>query len=236
MIVFGGRYDPEVWLAKGATYSLAGGWEALPNGPLVGRTEALGFGALGHAHVLFGAGCDGVLSSCNDAASLDLAGGTWSKLAVPTALSERDDVIGAFVESEDRFVAWGGIGSDRVTRNDGQLFAPQTQKWEAIPAPPGLALADGRIAFSIRGRFGVFGGLLSATTGAPTYTNDGALFDIANRTWSALPGGAPTGRVRAVATAGGREVLIFGGFRFEDDPVNPSHYLADGGILRVPER
>jgi hypothetical protein len=233
VFVWGGRFDGIAYPSRGATYSTSSGWTPIAPSSLEGRTDAFGFAHGGIAYVMLGAGCDGSpLSSCTNAASFDLAQDTSMAFSVPGDIATRQGITGAFVPSLHTFVLWGGDGVPfpSPSLRNGAMYRADTARWENVPSPSAstLASAIGRSSFATRSHFGVWGGLLDGDgQGPPTYASDGALFDVASGSWSALPPGGPEGRVSARITAGGRDVFVWGGSARLTD-------YATGKILRIP--
>jgi hypothetical protein len=225
VVLFGGQYDVDVWLADGATWSPDRGFTRMVRGPLPARSGALGFANAGQAWFFFGDGCDAPFLRCGDAALYDLQSQKWRGVPIPPAVAKASHLGG--VSLGDRFAFWD------LRPVDGQpvgwLFEPNAGSFEPLPVPA-ISRAEERTSFAFGHRFGIFGGVIVVRGRAPVVVGDGALFDPAKGTWEDLPAGGPSPRVRAGITAGGNDLLIFGGRR-----VDPAHYepqLADGAILR----
>jgi len=128
-----------------------------------------------------------------------------------------------------QMIVWGGHngdegGSGGTRFGDGAIYTPASNTWTYLPAGNGAPAARfNHTAVWTGSRMIVWGGLGGANH-APGTLNDGASFDPATLTWSAIPAGtanAPAARYGHTATWTGTHMLVWGG--------NALHYFSNGG-------
>jgi hypothetical protein len=127
--------------------------------------------------------------SFNDGAAFNPVRNEWRKLpAAP--VGPRHDVAAAFAGG--RWFLWGGVDAlSGTVMRDGATYDPQSNQWTKLPDPPKAFVArhgPGALAFAesawIWGGKPDFGESLS----------DGALFSLADNTWTVLPESTLAGR------------------------------------------
>ena len=108
--------------------------------------------------------------------------------------------------AKGRMIVWGGLAGRSSVLNDGKLYDPEKDTWEAMP-DAGLDARLYRTAVWAGDRMIVWGGQLLDGTAL----NDGAAFIMPGRTWTRITSdGAPSARGgHAVWT--GREMIVWGG-------------------------
>ncbi len=114
-------------------------------------------------------------------------GSGWSKMASAPIVGRWLPIV-AWSDATKELVVWGGStsSSSGVTYHwDGAAYAPATNTWRTIPAPP---LAREFVSGgSLGGKLLIYGGIGS---GCGIQCQDAQLYDAATNTWSAL--GKPT--------------------------------------------
>lgn len=197
---------------------------------------------LGHVY-LFG-GCSGSQLTCQkDYRSLlvfDLDQLTWSVIRSeqgPEARSRHQ----AFLTAKGLLI-WGGI-SDPMgpgrgrSRNDGWLFGFDSKTWTQIesvgsPLPRryhmGVYTGAGNRDAAFDHKYVVFGGCdKEVGERCPRYLSDGAVYDLEQNTWTALPPVSLSPRAKAGIAWTGESVFIWGG---QNGTLNP---LVDGALLSL---
>lgn len=222
MIVWGGAdFSPTVFVDGAAYDPAANTWRSIAASPLAKRTAASAVWAGDRMVVFGGAGCGGY---CNDAASYDPKSDKWSSVVAAPIDGRKTATSAATGPSQSRSTFWGG---DREAfgevRGDGANLDPMTMTWQVMPAVPTSVLASAPRSYLVAwwdsARFNVWGGTTFATP--KVLYADGASFDPATNTWSALPASGLAPRFSASVVWTGTRAIIWGGG-------NPSKKLDDG--------
>lgn len=192
VLIWGGK-DLAGHLADGDAYKPATKtWRSLPAAPIAAREAAGGFFAGGKLHVFGGYGA-GFLA---DGASFDPVANTWQKLPAAPTLTPRIHHLAVADSSGSAGAFWGGSGSPASTYfGDGMVFDGTTSSWTDISPPPTNVVPVAPREYSggwfASGKLWFFGGrgLLNSYDLA---IQDGAAYDVATKTWSAIPPGGPS--------------------------------------------
>ena len=157
--------------------------------------------------ILWGGDCGvnetGVIP-CVDGGSFEPKTGAWSPVTANGAPEGRRQHTAIW--AKDRMIVWGGLAG-RSWVNDGKLYDPAKDAWEAIP-DAGLGARLNHTAVWAGDRMIIWGGELLDGTAA----NDGAAFVMPGRTWTRIASeGAPSGRFGHAAVWTGSEMIVLGG-------------------------
>jgi hypothetical protein len=238
VVVWGGLEPPttdadgitrQPGLADGAAWSPATGtWRAIAAAPLAGRGE---HGAVwnGRRMVVFagGSAAGGYESEAflteerDDAAVYDPATDTWATIPGPGVAGG----LAATVWTGTEVVAWTGRLDDHDGATTGVVWDPATGTTRALPHPPFPQQRDVVEALWAPelGEVVLFGG--SCGEGCNRAWEDGARFDPATDTWTALEPGGTTGFAPAVAWSGTRLLVVGGSL----DPLGAEGPALGGG-------
>jgi N-acetylneuraminic acid mutarotase len=147
----------------------------------------------------------------------------WVSMRQAPTSSERARACAVW--TGNRVFIWGGVDQANAPRNDGLLYDPKADVWEAMSAGPSTPAARAEPVCLWTGtRVFVWGGVKPQPAPAKDDVfNDGALYDPATDTWEALPTGGPVGRARPVALWTGTSAIVWGG----TDPTN-NHGVGSG--------
>jgi len=157
-----------------------------------------------------------------DGASYRLSSNTWKTIAVAPAPISAGRYLHSAVWSGTQMIVWGGY--DTTYRNDGAIYDPSTDSWKAMATPATLLARreHGAVWSTTTNEMIVWGGYGSCTG---TYCGDGAAYDPALNTWTALPTSPLSPRQRPTMIWTGTEVVIWGGL---GAPGGVATYLKDG--------
>lgn len=230
MIVWGGKLfgGPPTDAADGAAYKPATStWRMLAASPLSARRSHSAVWAGNRMIVYGGGGGTCGASGCADGASYDPVTNAWTPLpAVPSTYSGRIYVGAAVVGAGAGKAAFlEGTRPDMSSEDgSGAVFDPAAFAWTAIVAPPSTVLSPAGRYFAATWSNGsslwTWGG---ATLSADL--SDGARFDLAAGTWTAMPTGGPSARENTMTVWDGNEAVIWGGSA-------GSSYFSDGKIYK----
>jgi len=110
-----------------------------------------------------------------------------------------------------------------LTINGFARYDVQTNAWQSLPPPP-FPLRDGSSITGDEDRIVVWGGYKDQRHGSDG-ANDGAVYDIANKTWQTLPAAPLRGRFYNGILRTGNGLIVFGGSRGDGAGVSQ---LSDG--------
>lgn len=144
---------------------------------------------------------------------------TWSKVTAQGAPSERMWL--AHAKSPTQLFLWGGAECAMQAKalDDGGIYEPATDRWEAIAPGPGAPAP--RYAHAMvwtDSQLAVWGGYIVARkegeAGVAELTNTGALYDPKTRRWTPIPVTAetPSPRIHPRLAWAGGQLYVFGGF------------------------
>ncbi|MEO7096270.1 MAG: kelch repeat-containing protein [Polyangiales bacterium] len=227
MLIWGGDVGAGP-LSDGQSFStVTDTWTALGNptpAGVRGRSESSGVWDGARMYV-YGGFCP---AFCNDTASYDPATKAWSLLG-PTTADKRGDVFGLLLGTSKTPIPTffgGGQFSAFEGHTDGAWW--DGAKWMAIPEPPTTTLPDPTrvwpAVWAANDRVYAWGGFSTGKLHA-----DGAVFDRATGTWSAMPPSPLPARSRASVVWTGKQAIVFGGNSELPGPVETE--LADGAIF-----
>ena len=144
-----------------------------------------------------------------DGASYRLASNTWKTIAAAPAALTSGRYLHTAVWTGSAMIVWGGYDSSTY-RNDGAIYDPSSDSWKAMLASPLAARREhGAVWSTTTSEMIVWGGYGSCSG---TYCNDGASYDPATNTWTALPASPLSGRQRPTMIWTGTEVVLWGGY------------------------
>jgi hypothetical protein len=137
---------------------------------------------------------------------------------------------------ENRLFVWGGVESDNTILDDGAMYDPQLNSWQAINNSDADVL-EARIDHTavwddIRGEVIVWGGR-NFDTGE--HFNNGGHYNPTTDTWRPTATlNAPSPRAEQSAIWTGKEMIVWGGYLYEG--ASDVTYYADGAVYRcVPD-
>jgi hypothetical protein len=145
----------------------------------------------------------------------DLAADTWGATSTSDSPSPRRG--NSAVWTGDRMIVWGGVSNTENGtnyRNDGKMYNPLTNSWEAMAAVPNFGGRVEHFAVWTGSKMIVWGGNGDSRDGSREY-NDGAIYDRASNSWTLMSTiGAPSkgGAVDVVWT--GNKMVVWGGQGF----------------------
>ena len=195
------RYEPEkdTWSDARCPYASRGGASAVWTGDRL---------------ILWGGVCGmterGLPAPCVDGGMFEPKTGTWFPITTNGAPQGRQ--WHTAIWATDRMIVWGGL-ADRSVLNDGKLYDPAKDAWEAMP-DSGLSTRQGHTAVWAGDRMIVWGGELldDTSSGIGAALNDGAAFVMPTRTWTRIAKeGAPSARLGTAAVWTGSEMIVWGG-------------------------
>lgn len=204
--------------------TLTATWSAIPTtGAPSGRSNMGLDGAFGDLWIFGGMDGTGVLGDFYHMANdfNNIANSTWNEVTATGGPSARRDpgmasaTVG--VNFDTYICVWGGIDGSGNGLGDGFLYAPPVapaNRWEgtwmAMSSTDAPSARSGNSFHVHSGKVYVWGGRDAPTS----YLNDGAIYDIATDTWTAITTtGAPAARyahASAVANTDGK-LYVFGG-------------------------
>lgn len=159
-------------------------------------------------------------------ASYNLSSNAWKNIpAAPSNMSPGRWQHTA-IWTGSKMLVWGGLGyySESITyaKNDGAAYDPATETWSAI-ATPSLTprYGHGAVWSTTTNEMLVWGGYNSSGV----LVNDGAAYDPATNTWTAMAPSPLSPRRRHTMVWTGTELVIWGGLSTSS---TSSAYLRDG--------
>lgn len=132
---------------------------------------------------------------------------TWTAISTTNAPSARNGHTAIWTGSE--MIVWGG--TDGNTTNSGARYNPSTNSWSSLSITNAPIGRKNHTSVWTGSHMIVWGGnrVIVADT---IHLNDGAIYNAANNTWSALASAnAPSIRSYHTATWTGEDMIIFGG-------------------------
>lgn len=182
-----------------------GSWQVIPAG--VGQPAVPGLEWAWTGSRLFAMGSANAWQSNSPASLLDPATGVWTPASGAGAPGPRDHGFTAWTGTEV-FVWSGELTGDLA---DGALYDPAGDAWRPIPPAPiaprhiGTTVWTGSVVI-------VWGGQSHDSANNIVSFNDGAKFDPAAGSWTALSvSGAPSPRSWSTAVWTGTRMLVWGG-------------------------
>lgn len=210
--------------------SLPKGWVALPTAPtaLEGRYYHTGIWT-GTDMIVWG-GYGSYVSPTynylkNTGFAYNLASNAWKQIATAPSVLSSGRWQHTAVYGGGKMMIWGGLNSTSSSsstyyKNDGAVYDPSTDTWSttamAIPSLSGRS-GHGAVWSTTTNEMIVWGGMQYSSV----YFNDGAAYDPATNTWTAIPTAPISARWKHTMVWTGTEVIIFGGY-------GSSGYLRDG--------
>ncbi len=135
--------------------------------------------------------------------------GTWAPLPASATAGVRRGHSAIWTGSA--MIIWGGLDANGNPLNTGAALNPSTSAWTALPTLNAPSARYGHTAIWTGSKMIVFGGSNSQFSNGQIY-DDGAIYDPAANTWTALPVlGSPNSRTNHAAVWTGSEMLVFGG-------------------------
>ena len=189
---------------------VADSWAPVAQAPIEGRSGHTAVWVQNRMVVWGGAASDG--RALGDGASYDPATDTWAPLP-PSPLEPR--VGHRTVATTHRMLVWGGSSEAEEGGRyfaDGAIYSPVTNTWAGMAAaPPGLAPRDNLAAVWTGEQLLVWGGYGRSEDCTPCFFGDGAAYDLAADSWTALAPSPLSGRGGHRAVWTGRDMLVWGG-------------------------
>jgi N-acetylneuraminic acid mutarotase len=221
MIFWSGWSGATMLAATGATWSPGdAAWDLLPNPGVVARRFHGGVWT-GARFVLWGGeGAGG--AKLNTGSRYDPGADGWMPTTTTGAPTGRYSHAMVWVDGASRVVVWGGLANDGgfgdSGRDTGARYDPVGDAWTATADGP-LAARFEMAAVGTTDEMIVFGGRANDDGAAPVF-GDGARYDPASDTWTALPtAGAPSARYLPTAVWTGTSFIVFGGLNDADSVV-----------------
>jgi N-acetylneuraminic acid mutarotase len=206
MIIWGG-YSDDANYNDGARYNPSTNtWTALPPSGLVGRgvhtavwtgTEMIVWG--GFANNTF----------YNDGARYNPTTNTWKKLPALSTGTFAGRARHTAIWTGSEMIIWGGWGGGDTYYNDGLRYNPTHNAWGTVEISS-LAARYWHSAVWTGSNMIVWGGY--STLGDNHYYNDGARYNPASNTWTALASSSLSPRRRHTAIWSGSEMIVWGGY------------------------
>jgi hypothetical protein len=159
-----------------------------------------------------------------DGAILDVSAGTWTTIAAAGAPAARHSVDVARYAG-NRVVLWGGQSIDLATDKttllaDGALLDPIANAWSPMVTRDVPSARWNTLQVVVGAKVVVYGGQSVWPAGAHPFLADGATYDVATNTWTAMPASpapilleappppAVTWRWRQAYEAGSRAIFL----------------------------
>lgn len=180
------------------------GWQPMATAAIPGRTmhTAVWTGS----KMLVWGGYGSSPSYKNDGAAWDFASDTWTTLATSPLAGRRQH---AAVWTGSKMIVWSGYDGSTQYK-DGALYDPATNSWKTLATSPLSGRHNAAVVWSKAiNQMIVWGGCTSSDCSA--VTNDGATYDPATDTWTAIPAGPLAARTDMAFEIVGGELVIFGG-------------------------
>jgi hypothetical protein len=140
----------------------------------------------------------------NDGALYDPARGTWQKVS-DSGLEARHGMAVAAVKN--KVFVWGGY-TNQGPASDGAIYDTERDTWEKVPPAPIESRAFTQPAVIGNKIYVFFGYGMNRRVICP---KDGAVFDIASRSWRAIPEAPIEGRYFNGLSQAGGKVYVWGG-------------------------
>jgi hypothetical protein len=136
--------------------------------------------------------------------------GVWTAIPASGVIAARRGHSAIWTGS--RMLVWGGLDANANPLATGASFNPANGQWTALTNTGAPSARFGHTAIWTGSKMIVFGGSTSELVDNTTVRNDGAVYDPATDTWTALPTtGAPQPRFAHDAVWTGFEMVVFGG-------------------------
>jgi hypothetical protein len=134
-----------------------------------------------------------------DGSAFDPIAGTWRRLPEPP-LAARASAVS--ISIGNTWVIWGGRGDAVGNYSDGALYDARQDRWEKLPlAPTHFTERSNAVGFGANGEAWIFGGMDTTLPFAEARMR-GAVFDLRNKKWRALPDAPINGREPAAVRVG----------------------------------
>jgi len=134
---------------------------------------------------------------------------TWDSSSTTNAPVARANHTAVWTGS--KMIVWGGQGSNGggfIYFNDGGIYDPTANTWNAISSTNAPSARDGHVAVWTGSKMIVWGGAINGGTA----TNTGGIYDPVNNIWTATSlENAPHGRVAHTAVWTGSKMIVWGG-------------------------
>jgi N-acetylneuraminic acid mutarotase len=155
--------------------------------------------------IVWGGGYSSTLK--NDGATYNLATNKWKTIATPS-LSARRQQAGVWTGS--KMIVWGGYDGSSTISKDGAVYDPSTDSWTSTATAPLSARHSGAYAWSTTtNEMLIWSGCTSGWCSA--VASDGAAYNPATNTWTALPAAPIVGRSDPAFVWSGTELIVWGG-------------------------
>jgi hypothetical protein len=144
----------------------------------------------------------------------DASPSRWTGMPDPSLPRKASDSL---VWTGTRAIIWGGIDSQSVARNTGEIYNPSTMTWTAMSTTGAPSGRYDHSAIWTGSKMIVWGG--RSATLSPL--GSGGIYDPASNTWTSMSeSGAPTARVQHYAVWTGSKVIIYGGLNSSGQMLN----------------
>jgi N-acetylneuraminic acid mutarotase len=197
--------DDKCQWSEFSSCDLPRGWldTVMPSAPLTGRAFHSAVWT-GSKMLIWGGGYSSTYNS--DGAAYDLASNSWKTLA-SSGLSGRRQQATAWTGS--KMIVWGGRNGSGPFK-DGSVYDPASDSWTATTTSPLSARHSSAAVWSTTtNQMIVWGGCTAGWCTA--VSGDGASYDPATGTWTALPPAPIAGRTDPAYAWTGSELVVWGG-------------------------
>lgn len=183
-----------------------------------------------------GRGCTSRFATCNEGAVYDVQRNAWTSM--PAKNPPRSRMLHSTLWTGDKMVVWGGFSIDDQNTftylADGGVYDPKTEEWKWISSTGAPAARSDHTAVWTGQKMLVWGGKVSSST-SETFFDDGGTYDLATDSWRPISRvGAPSPRWQHSAVWTGKEMIVWGGSRYES--LDPPKFAACGdGAAYDPE-
>lgn len=182
------------------------GWLTMPTAPITGRGYHSAVWT-GTDMIIWGGGYSSGTSLKNDGASYNLASDKWKTIAT-TSLSARRNHGTAWTGS--KMIVWGGYDGSSSFYKDGAIYDPSADSWTSTGTSPLTARHSPAVVWSTTtNELLVWSGCTSGWCTA--VASDGAAYNPATNSWTALPAAPIVGRSDMAYTWSGSELIVWGG-------------------------
>jgi len=161
----------------------------------------------------------------SDGWAYNLSGNSWKQIAAAPSVISSGRWQHTAVYTGTKMIIWGGLNnystsSSSYYMNSGAMYSPTGDTWDttamAVPSILGRS-GHGAVWSTTTSEMIVWGGMQYSAN----YFGDGAAYDPATNTWTAIPAAPLSGRWKHQMVWSGTEVIIWGG-------QNATGYLRDG--------